>query len=196
MDENLIKDMDFIIEIDKMKSIIRQTGLIDGSRRENDAEHSWHIATMAITLEEYIDFDVNTNRVVKMLLIHDLVEIYAGDTFCYDKKGNSDKLERELKAADKIFGMLSEEKGKEFRELWEEFERRESNDALFAATMDRLQPILSNYYSGGGTWVKYKIKKSEVYKRIAPIEETSKALWKYVTSIVDDAVDKEYIIND
>lgn len=195
MEKQLVKDMDFIVEIDRMKSIIRQTGLMDGSRRENDAEHSWHIATMAMILEDYIDFEVDTNRVIKMLLIHDLVEVYAGDTFCYDKNGNKDKLEREIKAADKIFGMLGE-KGKELRSLWEEFEEKKTNDALFAASMDRLQPILSNYYCQGGTWIKYGIKKSDVYKRIAPIEETSKALWEYITGVVDDAIDKGYIIED
>lgn len=190
-----MRDMDFIIEIDRMKSIIRQTSLMDGTRRENDAEHSWHVATMAMILSDYIDFEVDTDRVIKMLLIHDLVELYAGDTFCYDKKGNEDKLERELKAADKIFGMLGD-KGKLLRTLWEEFEERESNDALFAASMDRLQPILSNYYSNGGTWVKYGIKRSEVYKRIAPIENTSKDLWEYATGIVEDSIEKGYIKED
>lgn len=196
MERNLIKDMEFVIEIDKMKNIIRQTTLMDGSRRENDAEHSWHIATMALILEEYIDLEVNINRVIKMLLVHDLVELYAGDTFCYDNKGNEDKKERELKAADIIFNMISGEKGLEIRKLWEEFEEQKSNDALFAASMDRLEPILSNYQSGGGTWIKYGIKRSEVYKRIAPIEETSESLWVYITGVVEDAVKKGYILKD
>lgn len=196
MKNQLKRDMDFVVEIDKMKSIIRQTGLLDGSRRENDAEHSWHIATMAMVLEDYVDFDVDINRVVRMLLIHDLVEIDAGDTFCYDKKGNEDKLERELRAADRVFGILGREKGEDFRALWEEFEKRETNDARFAASMDRLQPILSNYYSGGGTWLKYGIKRSDVYRRIAPIETISQALWDYVTDMVEDAIEKGYIIRD
>ncbi len=196
MKSNLLKDMEFIVEIDKMKNIIRQTTLVGGSRRENDAEHSWHIATMAFTLEEYIDIEVDVNRVIKMLLIHDLVEIYAGDTFCYDIEGNKDKAEREKESADKIFSMISGDKALEFRKLWEEFEERKSNDALFAASMDRIEPLLSNYYSNGGTWTKYNIKKSDVYKRIAPVELTSKALWEFATSLIEDAINKGFIINE
>ena len=194
--DNLLEDMDFIVEVDKLKSIIRQTGLMDGSRRENDAEHSWHLALMAMTLKDYIDFEVDVNRVINMLLIHDLVEIYAGDTFCYDEKGNEDKLEREVRAAEKIFGLLSGDKSKEFRKLWEEFEEKKSNDALFAASMDRLEPLLSNFYSGGGTWVKYSIEKKQVLERVAPIEKTSKRLWQYTMDLLDRAVDEGYIIGE
>lgn len=193
---NLLKDIKFIIELDKMKSIERQTTLIDGSRRENDAEHSWHVATMAMVLHEYSNEKVDLFKVLKMLLVHDLVEIYAGDTFCYDEKGNLDKKEREEKAAEKIFSILPEEKGQEFKRLWIEFEAMETKEALFAASIDRLQPILSNYFSGGGTWKKFGISKSQVHKRVEPIKKSSQELWDLTLKLIDDAVDKGYIPKD
>ena len=192
--ERLLKDIEFIVELDKMKTIFRQTTLIDKSRRENDAEHSWHISVMAMVLSEYANEDVDVCKVIKMLLVHDLVEIYAGDTFCYDVEGNLDKKERELKAADKIFGMLSEDKGIEMRQLWEEFEEMKTKEALFAASMDRLEPIFSNYFSGGGTWVKYGITKAEVHKRISPLQKSSDELWEFAKNLVDDAIDRGYIL--
>ncbi len=159
INERLLKDIEFIVELDKMKSILRQTSLIDKSKRENDAEHSWHISVMAMLLSEYANEEVDIFKVIKMLLVHDLVEIYAGDTFCYDVEGNKSKKDRELKAADIIFGILEEDKGKEMRSLWEEFEEMETKEALFAASMDRLQPFLNNYYSDGGTWKKFGVSK-------------------------------------
>jgi len=189
----LKRDIHFIIELDKMKSILRQTSLIDGSRKENDAEHSWHISVMAMILHEYSNLPIDLCKVIKMLLVHDLVEIYAGDTFCYDKEGNASKEARELEAADKLFIMLDENKGKELRNLWEEFEEGKSNEAIFAAAMDRMQPIFSNYYNNGGTWKKHNIKKEDVYKRMAPIKEASDELWEFVTNMVEDVVDKGYI---
>src|SRR5699024_5870483 len=154
---------EFIVELDKMKSVFRQTTLIDKSRRENDAEHSWHISIMAMILSEYANEDIDLFKVIKMLLVHDLVEIYVGDIFCYDEKGNEYKKERELKSADKIYGILLEDKAIEMRKLWDEFEEMQTKEALFAASMDRLQPIFSNYFSGGGTWIKYGITKAEVH---------------------------------
>ena len=191
--ERLEQQMNFALEIDKAKNIFRQTHLSDKGRKENDAEHSWHISVMAMVLSEYANEDVDICKVIKMLLVHDLVEIYAGDTFCYDVVGNSDKKERELKAADKIFGMLSEEKGIEMRQLWEEFEEMKTKEAFFAASMDRLEPIFSNYFSGGGTWVKYNISKAEVHKRIAPLKESSDELWEFAINLIDDAVARGYI---
>lgn len=193
INERLKKDIDFIVELDKMKSIMRQTTLMDGSKHENDAEHSWHIAVMAMILYEYSNAPIDICKVIKMLLVHDLIEIYAGDTFCYDKEGNKSKKERELEAADKLYGMLDEDKGKELRRLWDEFEEMETNEAIFAAAMDRMQPLFSNYYSGGGTWKKFNVKKEDVYKRIAPIKEASDELWKYVTGMIEDAIKKGYI---
>ncbi len=189
----LLKDMEFIVEIDKMKKIFRQTGVIGIDRRENDAEHSWHISLMAVVLQEYSNEKVDILKVIKMLLIHDLVELYAGDTFCYDVKGNEDKEERELKAAEKIYGMLDKDKGEELRGLWDEFEEGRSPEALFAASMDRIQPMLSNYHNDGGTWKKYNVKKESIYERISPVEKSSDELWEYMKYIVEDAEEREYI---
>ncbi|NMA49051.1 MAG: HD domain-containing protein, partial [Tissierellia bacterium] len=173
LNDRLLKDIEFIVELDKMKSILRQTSLIEEDKREDDAQHSWHIAVMTMVLNEYANEELDDKKVIKMLLIHDIVELYAGDTFCYDEKGNKDKRERELLAADKIFGMLKEEKALEFRALWDEFEEMETPEALFAASMDRLQPMLNNYYNGGGTWKKFGVDKEAIYKRIAPVKESS-----------------------
>lgn len=193
INERLLKDMEFIIELDKMKSILRQTSLINEDRREDDAQHSWHITVMAMILSEYSNEKVDVCKVMKMLLTHDLVEIFAGDTFCYDKVGNSDKREREVAAAEKIFGMLDEDKGKELRVLWDEFEEMKTPEALFAASMDRLQPMLNNYYNDGGTWKKYDVAKSDIYKRINPVKETSDELWAYTENMIEDAFKKGFI---
>lgn len=193
--ERLKKDIDFIVELDKMKSILRQTSLIDKTRREDDAEHSWHIAVMAMVLSEYSNEKIDVCKVIKMLLIHDLVEIYAGDTFCYDVEGNKSKKERELEAADKIYGMLDEDKGNELRKLWDEFEEMKTDEAIFAAAMDRLQPLFSNYYSDGGTWKKFGVSKEQVSKRIAPIREASDEIWEFTINMIEDAIKKGYITN-
>jgi putative hydrolase of HD superfamily len=187
LNDRLLKDIEFIVEIDKMKSILRQTSLIEEDRREDDAQHSWHISVMTMVLNEYANEEIEEKKVIKMLLIHDLVELYAGDTFCYDKKGNEDKREREVMAANKIFGMLKEEKALHFRELWDEFEEMETPEALFAASMDRLQPMLSNYYNGGGTWKKFGVEKEAIYKRIAPVKKSSDKLWEFVEHMIEDA---------
>ncbi|MCF6464653.1 HD domain-containing protein [Clostridium sp. Cult2] len=194
--ERLLRDIEFIVELDKMKSILRQTSLIDNSKRENDAEHSWHISVMAMILSEYANEDIDICKVIKMLLVHDLVEIYAGDTFCYDKAGNMDKKERELKAADKIFGILDRDKGEELRNLWDEFEEMKTKEAIFAASMDRLQPFFNNYFSGGGTWKKFNVSKKDIYKRIAPLKETSEELWKFTEKMIEDAFEKGYITRE
>ena len=188
--------MDFIVELDKMKSILRQTSLINEDRREDDAQHSWHISLMAMLLAEYSNEKVDVLKVIKMLLTHDLVEIYAGDTFCYDEVGNSDKREREIAAAEKIFGMLDEDKGKELRALWDEFEEMKTPEALFAASMDRLQPMLNNYHNGGGTWKKFDVAKSNIYKRIGPVKDSSDELWNYVEYMLEDAHKKGFINKD
>lgn len=193
IEEKLRKEIDFIVEIDKMKSTFRRTSLINGTRKENDAEHSWHLSLMTMLLSEYADNDIDVSKVIKMVLVHDLVEIYAGDTFCYDKVGNSDKHERELKSADKLFSILPEEKGKMIRELWEEFEDMKTNEAIFANSMDRLEPFLVNYYTEGGTWKEYNISKEQVYKRSEPIKKSSEQLWKFTQDLIEDAHEKGYI---
>lgn len=191
--ERLLKDMEFIVELDKMKSILRQTSLINEDRREDDAQHSWHISVMAMVLSEYSNEKIDVCKVIKMLLTHDLVEIFAGDTFCYDKEGNNDKRERELIAAEKIFGMLEEDKGKELRALWDEFEEMKTPESLFAASMDRFQPMLNNYHNNGGTWIKYNVAKEEIYKRIAPLKKSSDEIWSFAEKMIEDAANRGLI---
>ena len=191
--EKLERTIDFIRELDKMKSILRMTQLIGSEERENDAEHSWHIAVMAMVLEDYADRSLDSSRVIRMLLIHDLVEIYAGDTFAYDKNGYKDKSEREARAADKLYAMLPEGKSRELRGLWDEFEAMESDEAKFANALDRLQPILNNYYNQGGTWRKYKVPRSSILARIEPIKEISSPLYNYTLGLLEESISLGYI---
>lgn len=194
MKEKLKKQLDFLIEIDKMKNILRQTLLMDKSRQENDAEHSWHFALMALTLFEYTNLqNVDINRVIKMALLHDLVEIYAGDTFAYDVKGNEGKEAREMESADRLFSMLPDEQAIEFRSLWEEFDRMETPDAMYASAIDRLEPFISNYMTDGYTWVLHKISVENVYKRMEPIRLVLPEVWEFVEAVIKDSCEKGYI---
>jgi len=174
----------FIVEIDKVKNVFRQTPLADGNRKENDAEHSWHIALMAILLQEYAEEEVDVLKVMTMVLIHDLVEIDAGDTYAYDTVGAATKREREVKAADRIFGMLPKDQGGYFRALWDEFEEYESADAKYAHLLDNFQPLLLNHASGGISWKEHDVKKSQIYKRNEKIEGTSKKIWEKMQETV------------
>lgn len=192
----LEKQIAFIIEIDKVKNIFRQTYLADKNRKENDAEHSWHIALMAILLQEYAEETVDVLRVMTMVLIHDLVEIDAGDTYAYDEVGAATKRERELQAAGRIFGILPKDQGNYFRELWDEFEAYETADAKYAHLLDNFQPLLLNHASGGISWVEHEVKKSQIYKRNDRIEETSKVIWEYMKSVVDENISKGNICGE
>lgn len=180
----LEKQISFIVEIDKVKNIFRQTLLADGNRKENDAEHSWHIALMAILLKEYAEEEVDVLKVMTMVLLHDLVEIDAGDTYAYDTVAAASKREREVKAADRIFGMLPEDQGGYFRALWDEFEAYETADAKYAHLLDNFQPLLLNDASGGISWREHEVKKSQIYKRNERIEETSKVVWGKMQEVV------------
>lgn len=192
--KRLEKQIRFILEIDKLKKIIRQSMLTDKSRKENDAEHSWHIAVMAVLLWEYAeDSDLDLLHVLKMLLIHDLVEIDAGDTFCYDDVGNSTKLEKETRAADRLFNILPSDQARHLRELWDEFEARQTPEARFAAALDRLQPVLHNYHTQGGTWREHKIRRRQVIERNSPINDSTPELWEHVTALIDDAVEQGFL---
>ncbi len=191
--EDVNKILKFTAEIDKMTSVLRRTMLIDKSRRENDAEHSWHIAVMAILFEKFAPTGTDISRAVKMCVVHDLVEIYAGDTFAYDINGNKSKAEREAKAADKLFGMLPEDVGKEIRLLWEEFDRMETPDAKYAACMDRIQPYLHNTLTDGHTWVEGKVSKTQVLERSGVIEETLPEVWDWVLKNVENGVKNGWI---
>ena len=184
----LEQQFEFIKEIDKEKFIGRQTYLSDANRKENDSEHAWHMAIMTILLSEYANEKIDVLKTVTMLLIHDLVEIDAGDTYAYDEEGAATKRERELQAANRIFGMLPEDQGSYFRELWDEFEAYETADAKYAHLLDNFQPLLLNHASGGLSWVEHEVRKSQIYKRNDRIEETSKAIWEYMKSVVDENV--------
>lgn len=189
----LTQQIQFIIEIDKLKQILRQTLLTDGSRRENSAEHSWHLAIMAMILGEYAPEGVDQLRAIKMLLIHDLVEIDAGDTFCYDVQANQKKAANEAQAALRLFGLLPADQAKEMRSLWEEFEARKTPTANFAAALDRIQPMLSNQQTQGGTWRIHGITRDQVMKRIAPVETGAPELWFFIQELVEHCVAAGYL---
>jgi putative hydrolases of HD superfamily len=191
--DRLAQQIEFILEIDRLKQILRQTLLTDGSRRENSAEHSWHIALMAIVLSEYAPAGTDLFRAVKMLLIHDLVEIDAGDTFCFDVQGNQSKAEREQQAADRLFGLLPAEQGQELRQLWDEFEAQATVTAQFAAALDRIQPLLHNCQTQGGTWRIHRITRDRVMTRIQPIAIGAPDLWEFVQQTIETCVTKGYL---
>lgn len=189
--EKLLKEqINFIIEIDKLKTIERKTKIIHGSRLENDAEHTWHLAMMALVLHQHSNRYIDLLKVLKMLLIHDLVEIDAGDTFAYDTAGHNDKFERELQAAQRLFGMLPPEQEEEFMSLWLEFERKETDEAKFASSLDRLQPLIHNHLNQGDTWQKYRITSEQVINRNQEIGNGSRALWEVAQSIIDSSIEQ------
>lgn len=188
--ENLLKQIDFIKEIDKIKYIQRRTKLFNSDRHENDAEHSWHLAMMVIILSEHSDVKIDLLKVIKMVLIHDIVEIDAGDTFIYDQAKSHNNTEEELKAAKRIFGILPEKQALEFIDIWTEFEEGVSNEAKFAKSMDRLEPLLQNTSNNGGTWKEFGVKYQTVYDKKKVIEEGSTELWKYSENLIRDSVEK------
>jgi len=192
-DTRLTQQIAFVMEIDKLKTILRQTSLMDESRRENSAEHSWHLAVMALMLGEYAEPGTDLTHVVKMVLVHDIVEIDAGDTFAYDAQGYTDKNEREERAAARIFGLLPDEQQDELLALWHEFEAIETPEARFANALDRLEPLLGNYVTGGGSWKKAGVTLAKVQKRMEPIGNVSAALGAYVQQILSDSVAKGYL---
>lgn len=190
MDDRLTEQIRFLIEIDKLKTVHRRAKIIHGDRPENDAEHSWHLAMMALLLKEHANQDVDLLKVLKMLLVHDLVEIDAGDTFAYDAKGHEDKYEREKQAAKRLFGMLPPDQERELTELWEEFERMETIEARFASALDRLQPLIHNHLNDGDTWQTYGITSGQVTARNRKIAEGSEKLWDLAQSIIAKSVEQ------
>ena len=190
----LERQLAFVMEIDKLKSILRRTYITDKSRRENSGEHSWHFALMALVLAEYANEpDIDVLHAVKMALVHDIVEIDAGDTFLYDTAGASDKAEREQAAALRIFGMLPDDQRDELMALWREFEERRTPEARYAAAVDRLQPMMHNYYTGGAAWREHGIRSAQVLELNSRIAEGSERLWAYARRIIQDSVDKGYL---
>lgn len=192
-DERLDSQFLFTAELDKMTSVLRRTLLLDLSRRENDAEHSWHIAVMAMLFSEYAAEPVDIGRVVQMCVVHDLVEVYAGDTFAYDAAGNADKEAREKAAADQLFAMLPKEQGRMIRSLWEEFDAMESADAKYAACMDRLQPFLHNTLTDGHTWVEGGTDRAAVEKRMAIIKEFMPQVYTWVAENIGHAIEAGWL---
>ena len=196
MEERLKQQMDFLLEVDKLKFINRQTYLSDGTRRENDAEHSWHLALMAVLLSEHADEEVDLLKVIAMVLIHDLVEIDAGDTYAYDEAGKQTQRIREEKAADRIFAMLPKDQGEKFRALWEEFDAYETPEAKFAHVCDNVQPLMLNHATGGKSWRERGIRRSQVEKRNSRVGESSRTMKAYVEGILDKNVEKGNLKNE
>ncbi len=190
--DNLDKLIEFSAEIDKMKSVYRRTLVIDKSRTETDAEHSWHLATMVMLFKDYAKPEVNVERCIKMALVHDLVEIYAGDTFAYDAEGYKDKYERELAAAEKLFCQLPDGQGDEYKTLWLEFDEEKTPDSMYTCALDRLQPLLNNYKTQGHTWVN-GVTYDMVEKRMLKIKESIPDLWPKVKLMLDDSVEKGWL---
>lgn len=177
--DRLDSQFEFIREIDGLKKISRQTYLSDGSRKENDTEHSWHLALMAVLLSEYANKNVDLLRVIAMVLVHDIVELDAGDTYAYDEAGNATKREREVAAADRIFNILPADQAKYLRSLWDEFEEESTPEAEFAHTLDHVQPIMLNDASGAKAWKEHAVKLSQVLKRNSSTAKGSEKLWEY-----------------
>ena len=191
--ERLAQQLGFVVEIDRLKTVLRRTLIADRSRRENTAEHSWHIAVSALLFAEHAGEEVDLSRVVRMLLVHDVVEIDAGDTFAYDEVGYEDKAERERAAAERIFGLLPADQGGELRALWDEFEERQTAEARFANAVDRLQPMLHNFLTEGHAWRQHGVTATQVRERNRTIAEGAPELWRFAERMIDQAVERGYI---
>jgi putative hydrolases of HD superfamily len=187
---SLEKQIEFIKEIDKLKYIQRKTKLLNSDRNENDAEHSWHLAVMAVILSQHSNTKIDLLKVIKMVLIHDIVEIDAGDTFIYDTQKNHTNTEEELLAAKRIFGILPTEQAEELIAIWEEFEAGETNEAKFAKSMDRLEPLLQNTSNNGGTWREYNVDFETVYEKKKVIKNGSEVIWQYAENLLNENVEK------
>ena len=183
--DSLSKQIAFIVEADRLKTIIRRTPLTDNSRLENSAEHSWHLAVAAIALRDHVPQTLDLTRVLEMVVVHDLVEIDAGDTFAYDVAAHHDKVDREQRAAARIFGLLPIEQGDRLRQIWEEFEAARTLEARYANALDRFQAFLQNMHSGGGSWTTHGVTRSQVLARMAPIKATLPDVWPFVLDVID-----------
>ncbi|HZE57872.1 MAG TPA: HD domain-containing protein [Chthoniobacterales bacterium] len=187
VNDRLARQICFLVETEKLKGVLRKTSPIHVARYENSAEHSWTLALMAMLLAEHAVEELDAMRVIQMLLVHDLVEVDAGDTFCYDLASNETKAERERCAAERLFGLLPSDQEREFRQLWEEFEARASAEARFANALDRLMPLLQNFHNGGGSWREFGITVERALDRQRPIADASAALWEYAQSVFQEA---------
>jgi len=190
-ESRLSRQVQFIVEVDKLKEIFRQTLVIGSRRAENDAEHSWHLCLIAVILAEHAaDRSLDILKVLKMLIIHDLVEIDAGDTFAYDTARMADQHEREARAADRIFGLLPEDQRDEMRSLWEDFEEKTTAEAKFATAVDRFQPMLLNVRTQGAAWNRHGVTRDRVLARNAQIKQGAPAIWEYSAAMIEDAVNR------
>lgn len=193
MKQRLEQQIQFLLEIDKLKAVLRQSHLVGVKRRENSAEHSWHVALMAMILAEYANEPIDILKVVKMLLIHDLVEIDAGDTYMYLSTEDPDQAQREQQAADRLFSLLPTDQAVEFRAVWDEFEAHSSSEARYAKSLDRLMPLLHNYHTQGQSWQEHQVKSDLVLERNAYMAKGADTLWEYAQQLIKDAVDKGYL---
>ena len=193
INERLKKQINFMLELDKMKNIYRQTYVLHEDRKENDAEHSWHLAILAFLLAEYASVPIDVTKVMKMVLVHDVVEIDAGDTYCYDEGVNKTKAEREEKSAQRVFGLLPDDQKEEFYSLWREFEDNQTNDSKFAAVLDKMQPVILNYTKNGISWKEHGVYKEQVEKRCLSSADASDKLAELIQSIIDDAASKGFL---
>lgn len=191
--DRLERQLSFLLELDKQKEIIRQTYLADGSRKETDAEHAWHIAVMCMILSEYANEPIDVARTVMMLLLHDVIEIDAGDTYAYDESGNATKKEREQKGAERIYGLLPEDQREYFRSLWDEFEAMETPEAKFANAMDKIQPVLLTDHAGGKSWTEHGVRREQILKRNERTHEGSELLWDYIRNIIEKNTEGGFI---
>ena len=188
--DHLLNQIEFIREIDKLKYIFRKTKLINSDRPENDAEHSWHLAMMAIVLAGHANEPIDLEKVMKMVLIHDIVEIDSGDVFAYDTTKSHDNFDEELKAARRIFGILPEEQAEEFINLWIEFEEMKTPESKFARSLDRLEPLLQNASNNGGTWREFDVKYDKVIEKKKVIKDGSEKIWEFAKQLIDESVEK------
>ncbi|MBK8746385.1 MAG: HD domain-containing protein [Saprospiraceae bacterium] len=191
--DNLLKQIAFIKEIDKLKYIQRKTKLFNSNRHENDAEHSWHLAMMTLVLAEHSDKTIDVLKVLKMVLIHDIVEIDAGDIFLYDSTKNHTNSEEELIAAKRIFGLLPECQAEEFIAIWEEFEKGDTDEAKFAKSIDRFEPLLQNISNNGGTWVEFDVPYQKVYNQKKVIKNGSEEIWSYAENLINESVEQGFL---
>lgn len=189
----LERQMAFLLEVDRLKGVLRQTRVLAGERRENSAEHSWHLALCAMALAEHAPPGTDPVRAVAMTLIHDIVEIDAGDAFAYDTAANVGKEDREKAAAARIFGLLPAEQAAELTAVWEEFEAGDTPTARFAVAMDRLQPVMLNFASEGGSWKQHAVTYEQVMIRMAPIERGAPAVWPWLLRLLDEAIGRGYL---
>jgi 5'-deoxynucleotidase YfbR-like HD superfamily hydrolase len=188
--ERLRRQLEFILEVDRLKSVLRQSYLINSDRHENSAEHSWHLAVAAMVLAEHAKEPIDVGKVIRLVLVHDLVEIDAGDTFVYDEAANVGKAAREQEAANRLFGVLPEDQAQTFMALWREFEDRQTPEAKFAFALDRLMPILHNVFTQGGSWKEHGIRQEQALSKNRPIEDGSPDLWEAAESLIRQTLAK------